>query len=110
MAETTERYEELKRGLLKLGFVRPGSVVRRFMPCGKSGCRCMADPPELHGPYYQWSHRIGGKTVTRRLTAAQAERCREWQRNHRRMRALVRQLERLSRRETDRTLGAISPP
>jgi hypothetical protein len=108
MAETTADYEAIKRLLLALGFVRPGSVVRRFMPCGKAGCRCMQDPPLLHGPYYQWTRKDGGKTVTRRLTEAEARLCREWQANHRRLRALVRRLEKLSLRETDKILGAIS--
>jgi hypothetical protein len=108
MAETTTNYEAVKRLLLALGYVRPGSVVRRFMPCGKAGCRCMQTPPCLHGPYYQWTRKDGGKTVTRRLTESEAELCRAWQANHRQLRALVRRLEKLSLRETDKILGAIS--
>ena len=50
-----ERYEELKRSIAELGFFRYGSLVRRFMPCGKAGCRCQASPPKLHGPYYTTS-------------------------------------------------------
>jgi hypothetical protein len=68
----------------------------------------MADPPVLHGPYYQWTHKIRGKTVTRRLSRAQADHCRAWIRAHRRLKATVRKLEALSLRETDRILRAIS--
>ena len=110
MAETTADYEALKRLLLELGYARPGSLVRRLMPCGKTGCRCLEDPPSLHGPYYQWSRKVRGKTITRRLDAEQARRCREWTTNHRRLRTLVRRLEALALRETDRILGAISRP
>ena len=64
---------QLKGEIASVGFVSPGSVVRRFMPCGKPGCRCQGDPPRLHGPYWQWSHKVAGKTVTRRLTPDQAQ-------------------------------------
>ena len=101
-------YEDLKRGLLALGFARPGSLVRRFLPCGKPSCRCAAGPDAWHGPYYQWSHKIRGKTVTRHLSPAQAERCEEWLANHRALRKTVRQIESLSLRKTDQILAEIS--
>jgi hypothetical protein len=110
MAEGQHQYDALKHEVERLGFVRPGSVVRRFMPCGKPGCRCMADPPQLHGPYYEWSYKVRGKTVTKRLSEAQARLCQEWQQNHRQLRMLVRRMERVSLRETDRLLHALVPP
>jgi len=102
------RFEQLKNEILQLGFVRPGSLVCRFMPCGNPTCRCMATPPQLHGPYYQWSYKIAGKTRSVRLSEEQARLCQEWTRNHKRFKRLVRQMEQLSLKETDRTLGAIS--
>jgi len=105
-ADAQAQLEALKREIQKLGFVRPGSLVRRFMPCGNPSCRCMADPPRLHGPYYQWSHKVGGKTRSIRLSEQQAKLCEEWIRNHKRLKKIVRQMERLSLKETDRVLGA----
>jgi hypothetical protein len=102
------RFADLKRALANLGLVRPGSLVERYMPCGRPSCKCMAAPPALHGPYYQWSHKIRGKTVTRRLSKAQAAVCREWLRNHRHLKATVRKMEALSLKETDRILRTIS--
>jgi hypothetical protein len=102
------RFAALVRGLTTLGFVRPGSLVERYMPCGRPTCRCMAEPPVLHGPYYQWTHKIRGKTVTQRLSKAQAAQCRAWIRNHRQLKATVRKLEALSLKETDRILRTIS--
>lgn len=104
------RFEALKRDILELGFVRPGSLVRRFMPCGNPACRCMDKPPRLHGPYYQWSYKTAGKTRTIRLSQEQARLCHQWVRDHKRLKRLVRQMEQLSLKETDRTLGAISRP
>ena len=105
-AET--RYQALKENLLTVGYIRPGSLVRRFMPCGKKGCRCQGDPPILHGPYYQWTRKVRGKTVTIRLSQAQAQQCDDWLRNHRRFKKIVRQMETLSLKETDRILRMIS--
>ena len=51
----TQRYETLKRTVAAVGLLRRGSLVRRFMPCGKPNRRCQATPPQLHGPYYQWT-------------------------------------------------------
>jgi len=104
------KLQALQRAILTLGFVRPGSLVRRYMPCGNPACRCMARPPRLHGPYYQWTYKVAGKTTTMRLSAQQARLCREWLRNHKQLKRLVRQMEQLSLRETDRALGAISRP
>jgi hypothetical protein len=99
-----ERYEELKRSIAELGFFRYGSLVRRFMPCGKAGCRCQASPPKLHGPYYQWTRKVGGKTVTVRLTRQQAKLLETWIANGRRLDRTLAQMERASHRVTDRLL------
>jgi hypothetical protein len=88
----------LKGEIASVGFVSPGSVVRRFMPCGKPGCRCQGDPPQLHGPYWQWSHKVGGKTVTRRLTEDQARLYQQWIANRRRLGELLARMEQVSSR------------
>lgn len=73
--------------------VLPGSVVLRHMPCGKPGCACKADPPELHGPYIQWTRTVEGKTVTRYLRPEQLERYQTWFDNARRVKELIAKLE-----------------
>jgi hypothetical protein len=98
----------LKQQIHALGWVRPGSVIRRYMRCGNPSCRCVAKPARLHGPYYQWSHKICGRTVSLRLSEGQVRLCREWAGNHKKLRKLLRRLEALALRETDRMLGAIS--
>lgn len=107
-ADAARTYAALKQALGRLGFARPGSLVRRFMRCGKRGCRCMAEPPRLHGPYYDWTYKVRGKTIAMRLTEAQAQRCAEWLRNHRQLRAIVRKMEVVSLKQTDRLLRAMA--
>ena len=105
-----ERYEDLKRAIAALGFFRYGSLVRRFMPCGKTGCRCQASPPELHGPYYQWTRKVRGKTVTVRLSKQGATLLQTWTANGRQLDRILAQMERLSHRATDRLLRNLRTP
>ena len=90
------RYQAAAARLAGLGFAVPGSLVRRYTYCGKPGCRCQADPPRPHGPYYQLTRKIAGKTITRRLTSAQAARYAEWTANQRELRRTVAEMEAIS--------------
>ncbi len=74
----------------------PGTLTVRSYACGKPNCRCHADPPALHGPYAEWTRKIGGKTLTRRLTDAELA---DWQPlfdNARKIRALLAELQELT--------------
>jgi hypothetical protein len=82
--------------IAKLGFCLPGSLVARSSRCGNPNCHCHTDPGHLHGPYLSWTRKVNGKTVTRNLTAAQAERYRPWFDNAKRLRQLVDELEAFS--------------
>jgi len=75
------------------GYALPGSLASRHMRCGKTNCRCKAEPPVLHGPYLHWTRTVAGKTVTRTLTTEQAERYQTWFDNARRLRQLLADLE-----------------
>ncbi len=102
-----------KRALLAeidgIGWFLRGSLLQVANRCGKPGCRCKADPPQLHGPYWQWTRKINGKTVSVRLTAAQAELVRGWIDNARDIDRRLGELEELSTDVTDRILAAVAP-
>ncbi|MGI8937486.1 MAG: DUF6788 family protein [Iamia sp.] len=95
--ETYERkYRALAAELAEIGFISPGSLVSRTTSCGKQGCRCGGDPPQRHGPYYQWSRAVAGKTVSRRLNEREAELYRDWIANKRRLERIVTEMEKIS--------------
>jgi len=102
MTPPTPQEHRLAQALLtqisQLGFCLPGSLTERHTRCSSAGCRCKADPPVLHGPYYSWTRKIAGKTVTRTLTPEQARRYQPWFDDARRLRALAAELEALSLR------------
>jgi len=87
-----QRYRELARQLAGVGYIASGSVAPRYNRCGKESCGCHADPPRLHGPYFQWTAKVGGKTVNRRLTPGEAALYSEWIGNDRQVRALIAEM------------------
>ncbi|UGT93265.1 DUF6788 family protein [Mycobacterium ostraviense] len=92
-----------------LGFIATGTVIERSTRCGTPGCRCHAEPPQLHGPYHQWTTKSAGKTVTRRLTSRQAALYREWIDNNRRLRQLIEQMRQISARAAELILPPDTP-
>lgn len=104
------RYEALKRAVANIALIRRGSLVRRLMPCGKPRCRCQARPPQLHGPYYQWTRKVRGKTVTVRVSKGEVALLKEWIENGRRLDKLVGAMERVSYRLTERLLREARKP
>jgi hypothetical protein len=82
--------------LASIDWALPGSIVERWMRCGKQRCRCKHDPPQLHGPYLQWTRTVNGKTVTKLLTAEQLSRYQPWLDNAARLRELTTELEALT--------------
>ena len=82
--------------IAEIGFALPGTLTERPMRCGHPSCRCHAGPPQLHGPYHQWTRKVAGKTVTRFLSDDQLADYGDWFDNQRRLRQLLHQLEELS--------------
>ncbi len=74
----------------------PGTLTVRAYACGKQNCRCHADRPQLHGPYAEWTRKINGKTVTRRLTPAELAAWQPLFGNARKMRTLLTGLQELT--------------
>ncbi len=92
LAEYDRRHRELAAQIAEIGIVAAGSVTRRYTRCASAGCRCNAEPPAPHGPYWQWTAKVNGKTVTKRLTDREAQLYQEWVGNDRRIRALLDQI------------------
>lgn len=82
--------------LAEVGFALPGTLSLQRYRCGKRTCRCRADPPQLHGPYAQWTRKIDQKTVTRRLSGAELADYQPLFDNAKRLRALVAELQALA--------------
>jgi hypothetical protein len=82
--------------LARADFALPGTLTVRAYACGKPGCRCHADPPRLHGPYAEWTRKIAGKTITRRLTPDELAEYQPLFDNAKKLRALLAELQDLT--------------
>ncbi len=91
-----------------MGWFLRGSLLQVANRCGKPGCGCKASPPRLHGPSWQWTRKVRGKTVSVRLTDAQAELVQGWIENSRYVDAKLAELEELAYQVTERILAAIA--
>lgn len=78
LAQLDRRYRELKKRLQDLGYAVAGTIAERYTMCGKATCRCHADPPQRHGPYYQYSRKVAGKTTSRLIRPEQVDQYRQW--------------------------------
>jgi hypothetical protein len=82
--------------LAAAGLSLPGTLADRLTRCGHPNCRCHADPPQLHGPYHQWTRKKNGRTATRILSDDQLADYAPWFDNHKRLRELIAELEEIS--------------
>jgi hypothetical protein len=101
--------DRIRAELSTIGPALPGGIVDRWTRCGKSPCRCKADPPQLHGPYPQWTRKEKGKTTTRLLSPGQIERYRPLFEEAQRLRELVRELEMLCTAAVENAEGWLPP-
>jgi hypothetical protein len=92
-----QRFRERKQELLKLEYFCKGTVLARTMKCGQRGCACHTDPAKRHGPYWEWTYKANGKTVNVRLTPGAGPIFKAACRQHRKLKALMARLERVSR-------------
>ena len=84
-----------------LGYIAAGSITQRSTRCGTPSCRCHADPPQLHGPYWQWTAKVNGKTVTRRLSETEAKLYHEWISNDRKLRKTITRMRQVAAKASE---------
>jgi len=58
---------KLLRQFSQLGDFQPGSITKALRRCGKPECHCAKPNEPGHGPHFQLTQKIGGKTVTQNL-------------------------------------------
>jgi hypothetical protein len=64
----------LLRQVSELGDFQPGSISSPTRKCGKPGCHCAKPNDPGHGPHYQLTQKVDGKTVTQNLPSPAAVR------------------------------------
>jgi hypothetical protein len=110
LTDYEQRYHDLAAQLATIGLIHSGSLTARYTHCATPGCKCHADPPQPHGPYYQWTAKINGKTVTRRLNETEADLYQEWIANDRQLRNLIQQMREVAAKATELKLKQAASP
>ena len=118
-SELQRRIEGIKRQIAALGPLRPGTLSQQYNVCGSAQCRCKADPPQKHGPYYQLSYTWRRQSRTHFVREEEFPKIQREVANYERLRALmgewidsaleIARLEREQRRNPQGT-SARKPP
>jgi hypothetical protein len=103
-----QRYVGLTHGLAQIGFVWPGTVQRQMLTCGKPQCACHKKPEARHGPYYYWTSKKNGKTISKKLSCEEAEILESWISNRRTIDATIKRMMKVSEHALGLTLCAKS--
>ncbi len=63
----------VKNQIISKGWILQGTLLKQFKQCGKNNCRCHQDKKYWHGPYWVWTRKEKGKTITKTLSKNQAK-------------------------------------
>jgi len=91
------RYDRLRRRLARIGYLAAGTISVSRLPCGNPDCRCRRGPRFRHGPYYYWTTKVEGKTVSKLLKPDEARLYLRWITNRRRLDRTVQAMLEVSR-------------
>src|SRR5271165_3063112 len=86
-----QRFRHAQQELQELDYFLKGTVLKRMMKCGHPQCACHRDPAQRHGPYFEWTYKVNGKTVNVKLSPQAATK------QNRKLKAVLARMERLSR-------------
>lgn len=93
MSDTADRISGLLREIAELGPMLPGTISEQWNKCGKKNCRCKDKKnPQKHGPYYQLSYSIGGKSSSMFLKLQDLDEARRQQEVYREFKRLNNEL------------------
>lgn len=92
----TRRFLELEQGLEQLEYFCKGTVLKRMMKCGKVHCACASDPAKRHGPHFEMTYKVDGKTVNVKLTPETAPLYKAASQQYRKLKTLLNRLEKIS--------------
>ena len=83
------RIEKIKQQIAAIGEIRPGALSQQYNVCGNPTCRCKADTPIKHGPYYQISFTWKGRSQSQFIRDDDVDQARQQLENYRHLRGLI---------------------
>ena len=95
-----------KDQIVELDHILTGTILKKYGPCGKDGCRCAHDKKNWHGPYYIWTRKENGKTITKSLSQSQMRACKKAISSMQKLKTLVERWK----RESSEAIEELSRP
>lgn len=105
-----QKFDELKKRILTVGFVAEGSLIKRSLTCGNPSCRCHNNPDKRHGPYFQMTWKRNGKTVSKFISPELASMYRQWIDNKKNLQAILKKMYKTSEKAIYSQLVANASP
>jgi hypothetical protein len=96
MQDLEKKYRSLKEKLLKISYICIGTINTVYTKCGNDYCECSKDDSKKHGPYYLWTSKKSGKTISKRLSKKQATLCQKFIKNHKRLTTIIEKMRQIS--------------
>lgn len=90
------KYKQLQKELSQIGYICNGSIMSLYRKCGKPKCGCNENPEIKHGPYYIWTRKEKGKTITRSLSEERFKRCQQCIKNYKKMEQIIEEMKKIS--------------
>jgi hypothetical protein len=90
-------FRQVRQELQQLDYFLKGTVLKRLMKCGQPQCACHRDPAKRHGPYFEWTYKVNGRTVNVKLSPVAAPLYQAATQRHRTLKTILAKMERLSR-------------
>jgi hypothetical protein len=97
LAADQQRFRQALQELQQLDYFLKGTVLKRLMKCGRPQCACHRDPAKRHGPYFEWTYKVKGKTVNVKLSPQGAPVYKAATKQHRQLKIFLARLERMSK-------------
>ena len=85
--------KELKTKINNLDYISVGTLSKIYKQCGKASCRCSQSKEHWHGPYYIWTRKEKGKTITKSLSVEQARRLQECNKKYEKVESIYSKME-----------------
>ena len=84
------KIKRIKQKLFDLGDMHPGSLTKQFNICGTPNCRCKdPDNPQKHGPYYNLSFALKGKSSSRFINKEHVSEVKKQLANYKKFKTLI---------------------
>jgi uncharacterized iron-regulated protein len=88
-----KRYAQLADQFSRMGPVLPGTITERRI-IGQASKKQI--DRKKYGPYYQWTRKVNGKTITVNLSEAQVDSFRRAIDNNRKLEQILREMRQIS--------------